>query len=139
MEIDSERENFQSLTATGRKILIQMDGGQGDSDIIQKKLEEINQRWNHLKAKSVALRLNLFYMLTFIVCFYNFIDNLNSWLLFRNRLENNSDHWNALFLSLRELAEWTVKKESELESMGPLGGDEASIRQQQVYTIHYFK
>jgi hypothetical protein len=51
---------------------------------------------------------------------------------FRNRLENNSDHWNALFLSLRELAEWTVKKEAELESMGPMGGDEASIRQQQV-------
>ncbi len=58
-------------------------------------------------------------------------------MLFRNRLENNSDHWNALFLCLRELAEWTVKKESELESMGPLGGDEASIRQQQVDKIIY--
>jgi len=33
---------------------------------------------------------------------------------------------------LRELAEWTVKKESELESMGPIGGDEATIRKQQV-------
>ena len=53
-------------------------------------------------------------------------------LKFRNRLENNSDHWNALFLSLRELAEWTVKKESELESMSPIGGDEATIRKQQV-------
>ena len=53
-------------------------------------------------------------------------------LYFRNRLENNSDHWNALFLSLRELAEWTVKKESELESMSPIGGDEATIRKQQV-------
>jgi hypothetical protein len=31
-------------------------------------------------------------------------------------LENNSEHWNALFLSLRELAEWTVKKEAELVS-----------------------
>ena len=50
----------------------------------------------------------------------------------RNRLENNSDHWNALFLSLRELAEWTVKKESELEGMSPIGGDEATIRKQQV-------
>ncbi len=37
-------------------------------------------------------------------------------VFFRNRLENNSEHWNALFLSLRELAEWTVKKEAELVS-----------------------
>ena len=61
-------------------------------------------------------------------------------MYFRNRLENNSDHWNALFLSLRELAEWTVKKESELESMSPIGGDEATIRKQQVKTkIKFFK
>ena len=53
---------------------------------------------------------------------------------YRNRLENNSDHWNALFLSLRELAEWTVKKETELEAMSPIGGDEATIRKQQVYS-----
>ena len=50
----------------------------------------------------------------------------------RNRLENNSDHWNALFLSLRELAEWTVKKEAELEAMSPVGGDEVTVRKQQV-------
>lgn len=50
----------------------------------------------------------------------------------RNRLENNTEHWNALFVSLRELAEWTVKKEAELENMGPIGGDEATIRKQQV-------
>ena len=30
------------------------------------------------------------------------------------------------------MAEWTVKKESELEGMGPIGGDEATIRKQQV-------
>ena len=59
-------------------------------------------------------------------------------LYFRNRLENNSDHWNALFLSLRELAEWTVKKESELESMSPIGGDEATIRKQQVRMKNLF-
>jgi hypothetical protein len=53
-------------------------------------------------------------------------------------MEINTDHWNALFLSLRELAEWTVKKESELESMSPIGGDEASIRQQQVCSFTGF-
>jgi hypothetical protein len=59
LEIDTERENFLSLTATGRKILSQMDGGQEDSAIIQRRLEEMNQRWNHLKAKSIAIRYEL--------------------------------------------------------------------------------
>merc|ERR1719510_2453435 len=72
--------------------------------MIQRRLEEMNQRWNHLKAKSIAIR---------------------------NRLENNSDHWNALLLSLRELSEWTISKEAELEAMGPIGGDEVTIRRQQ--------
>jgi DNA-binding MarR family transcriptional regulator len=61
LEIDTERENFLSLTATGRKILSQMDGGQEDTAIIQRRLEEMNQRWNHLKAKSIAIRLEFFF------------------------------------------------------------------------------
>ena len=64
--------------------------------------------------------------------YFQYLRLIQKIIYFRNRLENNSDHWNALFLSLRELAEWTVKKESELESMSPIGGDEATIRKQQV-------
>ena len=56
LEIDSERENFLTLTATGRKILNHMEGNEEDSVIIQQKLEEINHRWNHLKAKSITIR-----------------------------------------------------------------------------------
>lgn len=50
----------------------------------------------------------------------------------RNRLENNSEHWNTLYLSLHELAEWARKKEDDLEAIGPIGGDEATIKRQQV-------
>lgn len=65
-EIDTERENFLALTATGRKILKQMDDGssggasQEDAALIQRRLEEMNARWNHLKAKSIAIRLMFF-------------------------------------------------------------------------------
>ena len=45
----------------------------------------------------------------------------NAYFDHRNRLENNSDHWNALLISLRELAEWAIAKEAELEAMGPIG------------------
>ena len=61
-EIDTERENFLSLTATGRKIIKQMDDGssggasQEDAALIQRRLEQMNQRWNHLKSKSIAIR-----------------------------------------------------------------------------------
>jgi hypothetical protein len=33
---------------------------------------------------------------------------------------------------IRELVEWVVKKEVELTSLGPIGGDELTIRRQQV-------
>lgn len=54
--------------------------------------------------------------------------------VFRNRLESNSEHWNALLLSLRELTEWVIRKDTELStlSVGPLRGDAASLQKQLV-------
>lgn len=53
---------------------------------------------------------------------------------FSNRLESNSDHWNALLLSLRELTEWVIRKDTELSTLGlgPLRGDAASLQKQLV-------
>jgi len=56
LELDSERENFLTLTTSGRKIVNHMEGNQEDSVIIQQKLEEMNQRWNDLKSRSISLR-----------------------------------------------------------------------------------
>lgn len=55
-------------------------------------------------------------------------------LLNRNRLESNSEHWNALLLSLRELTEWVIRKDTELSQLrsGPLRGDAASLQKQLV-------
>lgn len=52
----------------------------------------------------------------------------------RNRLESNSEHWNALLLSLRELTEWVIRKDTELSQLrsGPLRGDAASLQKQLV-------
>jgi hypothetical protein len=50
----------------------------------------------------------------------------------RNRLESNSEHWNALLLSLRELIEWVIRKDTELTGLGPIGGDVACLQKQQV-------
>lgn len=54
--------------------------------------------------------------------------------IYRNRLESNSEHWNALLLSLRELTEWVIRKDTELSQLrsGPLRGDAASLQKQLV-------
>jgi len=54
--------------------------------------------------------------------------------LCRNRLESNSEHWNALLLSLRELTEWVIRKDTELSTLGlgPVRGDAASLQKQLV-------
>lgn len=54
--------------------------------------------------------------------------------LSRNRLESNSEHWNALLLSLREMTEWVIRKDTELSSLShsPVRGDAASLAKQLV-------
>lgn len=57
-----------------------------------------------------------------------------SFYYFRNRLESNAEHWNALLLSLRELTEWVIRKDTELSTLGhsPVRGDAASLQKQLV-------
>lgn len=60
--------------------------------------------------------------------------NFNFLFHFRNRLESNAEHWNALLLSLRELTEWVIRKDTELSTLGhsPVRGDAASLQKQLV-------
>jgi chromosome segregation ATPase len=102
-EIESHRDVFASLNGTGRKLLSSL-ASQDDAVMLQRRLDEMNQRWHHLKAKSMAIR---------------------------NRLESNAEHWNALLLSLRELIEWVIRKDTELTGLGPIGGDVACLQKQQ--------
>lgn len=56
----------------------------------------------------------------------------------RNRLESNAEHWSALLLSLRELIEWVIRKDTELSGLGPPAGDTAALLKQQVNTSVLF-
>ncbi|XP_030080841.1 dystrophin, isoforms A/C/F/G/H isoform X2 [Drosophila hydei] len=103
-EIETHRVVYDRLDGTGRKLLGSLTS-QEDAVMLQRRLDEMNQRWNNLKSKSIAIR---------------------------NRLESNSEHWNALLLSLRELTEWVIRKDTELSSLGlgPVRGDAASLQKQ---------
>ena len=46
---------------------------------------------------------------------------------YRSRLEGNTESWNSLLLSLRELIEWVIRKDTELTAMGPASGDLSSL------------
>ncbi|XP_076652088.1 dystrophin, isoforms A/C/F/G/H isoform X8 [Halictus rubicundus] len=102
-EIETHRDVYASLNGTGRKLLSSL-ASQDDAVMLQRRLDEMNQRWHHLKAKSMAIR---------------------------NRLESNTEHWNALLLSLRELIEWVIRKDTELTGLGPVCGDVATLQKQQ--------
>ncbi|XP_039760235.1 dystrophin-like isoform X3 [Pararge aegeria] len=102
-EIETHRDVYASLTGTGRRLLGSLSS-QEDAVMLQRRLDEMNQRWHHLKSKSMAIR---------------------------NRLESNAEHWSALLLSLRELTEWVIRKETELNALAPPRGDlNALIKQQ---------
>ncbi|CAH2053957.1 unnamed protein product, partial [Iphiclides podalirius] len=102
-EIETHRDVYASLTGTGRRLLGSLSS-QEDAVMLQRRLDEMNQRWHHLKAKSMAIR---------------------------NRLESNAEHWSALLLSLRELTEWVIRKETELNALAPPRGDLAALIKQQ--------
>nr|NP_001036724.1 dystrophin, isoform C [Drosophila melanogaster]AAF55675.2 dystrophin, isoform C [Drosophila melanogaster]AAG17395.1 dystrophin-like protein DYS [Drosophila melanogaster] len=103
-EIETHRVVYDRLDGTGRKLLGSLTS-QEDAVMLQRRLDEMNQRWNNLKSKSIAIR---------------------------NRLESNSEHWNALLLSLRELTEWVIRKDTELSTLGlgPVRGDAVSLQKQ---------
>jgi hypothetical protein len=60
----------------------------------------------------------------------------------RNRLESNSEHWNALLLSLREMTEWVIRKDTELTTIermhSPVRGDAAGLAKMLVSFRHDF-
>ncbi|XP_026331601.1 dystrophin, isoforms A/C/F/G/H [Hyposmocoma kahamanoa] len=102
-EIETHRDVYASLTGTGRRLLSSLSS-QEDAVMLQSRLDEMNQRWHHLKDKSMAIR---------------------------NRLESNAEHWSALLLSLRELTEWVIRKETELNALAPARGDLPVLLKQQ--------
>ncbi|KAI5726508.1 hypothetical protein M8J76_003945 [Diaphorina citri] len=102
-EIESHKDVYSSLNTSGKRLLGSLTS-QDDAVMLQRRLDEMNQRWHHLKNRSLAIR---------------------------NRLESNSEHWNALLLNLRELSDWVFRKDAELSRLGPVGGDINVLQKQE--------
>ncbi|XP_075552995.1 dystrophin isoform X4 [Dermacentor variabilis] len=102
-EIDTQRDLHLTINERSSHVLQSMNRPD-EGHHLRRKLDEMNSRWNNLRMRTVSLR---------------------------NRLESNAEHWNQLLLSLRELTEWVIKKETELSAQPAIGGDVATIMKQQ--------
>jgi len=110
-ELESNAATVAALGGSGRAAAGGMDRHEDAAALLQ-RLDEMNQRWHGLKQRSMAIR---------------------------NRLESNTEHWHALLLSLRELIEWVIRKDTELVAFAPVAGDVGGLQKQIVSGLGFFE
>ncbi|XP_052810329.1 dystrophin-like isoform X2 [Mya arenaria] len=100
-EVDSHQGGFDSLTGAGQQLSTRMGGA--DLQQLQRRLEEMNQRWLALMTKSMQIR---------------------------GRLETNTEQWLRLLHTIEDLLAWILKAQHELKAQRPVGGDNSSLLKQ---------
>uniref|UniRef100_A0A8C4JEE9 Utrophin n=1 Tax=Dromaius novaehollandiae TaxID=8790 RepID=A0A8C4JEE9_DRONO len=101
-EIDAHNDIFKSIDGNRQK-MVKALGNSEEAALLQHRLDDMNQRWNDLKAKSANIRAHL---------------------------EASAEKWNRLLTSLEELIKWLNTKDEELKKQMPIGGDVPTLQQQ---------
>uniref|UniRef100_A0A8D0GLV1 Utrophin n=1 Tax=Sphenodon punctatus TaxID=8508 RepID=A0A8D0GLV1_SPHPU len=101
-EIDAHNDIFKSIDGNRQK-MVKAFGNSEEAALLQNRLDDMNQRWNDLKAKSASIRAHL---------------------------EASAEKWNKLLTSLEELIKWLNLKDEELKKQMPVGGDVPTLQQQ---------
>uniref|UniRef100_I3M7E7 Utrophin n=1 Tax=Ictidomys tridecemlineatus TaxID=43179 RepID=I3M7E7_ICTTR len=101
-EIDAHNDIFKSIDGNRQK-MVKALGNSEEATMLQHRLDDMNQRWNDLKAKSASIRAHL---------------------------EASAEKWNRLLASLEELIKWLNMKDEELKKQMPLGGDVPALQLQ---------
>ncbi|XP_045698757.1 utrophin isoform X1 [Phyllostomus hastatus] len=101
-EIDAHNDIFKSIDGNRQK-MVKALGNSEEATMLQHRLDDMNQRWNDLKAKSASIRAHL---------------------------EASAEKWNRLLMSLEELVKWLNMKDEELRKQMPIGGDVPALQLQ---------
>uniref|UniRef100_A0A5F8G7Z8 Utrophin n=1 Tax=Monodelphis domestica TaxID=13616 RepID=A0A5F8G7Z8_MONDO len=101
-EIDAHNDIFKSIDGNRQK-MVKALGNSDEAALLQHRLDDMNQRWNDLKAKSASIRAHL---------------------------EASAEKWNRLLTSLEELIKWLNMKDDELKKQMPIGGDVPALQLQ---------
>ncbi|KAF2900251.1 hypothetical protein ILUMI_05935 [Ignelater luminosus] len=103
-ELQNDIEHQSNTHAALRASSLALLGSLAPEDALMLQLrgDEMERRWQALKTRTLDLR---------------------------NRLEHNADYWNTLLLSLRELTEWVIRKDTEL-GLASCQDDHRAFRQQ---------
>ncbi|KAM3851338.1 utrophin isoform 2-T2 [Vipera latastei] len=101
-EIDAHNDIFKSIDGNRQK-MVKALGNSEEAALLQHRIDDMNQRWNDLKAKSANIR---------------------------SHLEASAEKWSKLVTSLEELIKWLNLKDDELKKQMPVGGDVPTLQQQ---------
>ncbi|XP_060096541.1 utrophin isoform X3 [Heteronotia binoei] len=101
-EIDAHNDIFKSIDGNRQK-MVKALGNTEEAALLQHRIDDMNQRWNDLRAKSASIRAHL---------------------------EASAEKWNKLLTSLEELLKWLNLKDEELKEQMPIGGDVPTLQQQ---------
>ncbi|XP_041832153.1 utrophin isoform X2 [Melanotaenia boesemani] len=102
-EIDAHNDIYKSVDANKSK-MVKALGSSEEAVHLQHRLDDMNQRWSDLKAKSANIRAHL---------------------------EASAERWSRLLGLLEELWRWICMKDEELAKQMPIGGDVPTLLQQQ--------